>query len=136
AAEGKSINELHDLIAVRVLVRDVADCYNALGVIHQHWRPIPGSFDDYIANPKESLYQALHTSVLGPGAHTFEVQIRTYEMHEIAEYGVAAHWQYKEEPRKRDAQYEERMAWLRHLIEWQQESSGTEDFLESVKTDV
>jgi GTP diphosphokinase / guanosine-3',5'-bis(diphosphate) 3'-diphosphatase len=136
AEEGKSLDQIHDLLAVRVLVRDVADCYNALGVVHQTWRPIPGSFDDYIANPKESLYQSLHTSVLGPGARTFEVQIRTKEMHDVAEYGVAAHWQYKEEPRRRDVQYEERMAWLRHLIEWQQEASGTEDFLESVRTDV
>ncbi|MBM3140890.1 MAG: bifunctional (p)ppGpp synthetase/guanosine-3',5'-bis(diphosphate) 3'-pyrophosphohydrolase [Chloroflexi bacterium] len=136
AAEGKSLDQIHDLLALRVLVRSVADCYNALGIVHQTWRPIPGSFDDYIANPKESLYQSLHTSVLGPGARPFEVQIRTLEMHELAEYGVAAHWQYKEEPRRRDLQYEERMAWLRHLIEWQQEASGTEDFLESVKTDV
>ncbi|MQA00229.1 MAG: RelA/SpoT family protein [Dehalococcoidia bacterium] len=136
SSDGKSIDQIHDLLALRVLVKDVADCYNALGIVHQTWRPIPNSFDDYIANPKESLYQSLHTSVLGPGTRPFEVQIRTYEMHEVAEYGVAAHWQYKEEPRKRDLQYEERMAWLRHLIEWQQESPGAEDFLESVKTDV
>ena len=136
AAEGKSLDQIHDLLAVRVLVRTVADCYNALGVVHQTWHPIPGGFDDYIGNPKESLYQSLHTSVLGPGARPFEVQIRTYEMHDIAEYGVAAHWRYKEEPHHRDKQYEERMAWLRHLIEWQQESSGTEDFLESVRTDI
>ena len=136
-AEGKSFDQIHDLIALRVLVPKVGDCYNALGVAHQIWRPIPGAFDDYIANPKESLYQSLHTSVIGPGAHPFEVQIRTYEMHEVAEYGVAAHWRYKEEPRsRRDARDEERMEWLRHLLEWQRESSGAEDFLESVKTDV
>ncbi len=136
-AEGKSFDQIHDLIALRVLVPKVGDCYNALGVAHQIWRPIPGAFDDYVANPKESLYQSLHTSVMGPGAHPFEVQIRTYEMHEVAEYGVAAHWRYKEEPRsRRDARDEERMAWLRHLLEWQRESSGAEDFLESVKTDV
>ena len=104
--------------------------------VHQRWQPIPGTFDDYIANPKESLYQSLHTTVMGPSAHPFEVQIRTQEMHELAEYGVAAHWSYKEEPRRRDVQYEERMAWLRHLIEWQQEASGTDDFLDSIKTDV
>ncbi|MSQ41926.1 MAG: bifunctional (p)ppGpp synthetase/guanosine-3',5'-bis(diphosphate) 3'-pyrophosphohydrolase [Dehalococcoidia bacterium] len=134
--EGKSLDQIYDLLALRVLTNTVEECYRALGVVHQTWPPIPGSFDDYIANPKESLYRSLHTSVLGPGTHAFEVQIRTREMHEVAEYGVAAHWQYKEEPRKRDQQYEERMAWLRHLVEWQQESSGTDDFLESVKTDV
>ena len=136
AAEGKSFDQIHDLLAVRVIVNSVAECYHALGVVHQTWHPIPNSFDDYIGNPKESMYQSLHTSVLGPGARPFEVQIRTGEMHEVAEYGVAAHWRYKENPSARDRQYEERMAWLRHLIEWQQEASGTEDFLDSVKTDV
>ena len=136
AADGKTFDQIHDLLALRIMVNTVADCYNVLGIVHQIWRPIPNSFDDYIANPKESMYQSLHTTVMGPDAHPFEVQIRTYEMHEVAEYGVAAHWQYKEEPRKRDHQYEERMAWLRHLVEWQQEAAGTEDFLESVKTDV
>ena len=136
AADGKSFDQIHDLLALRVLVDNEADCYAALGVVHQTWRPMPGGFDDYIANPKESLYQSLHTTVLGPDARPFEVQIRTNRMHELAEYGIAAHWQYKEEPRRRDLQYEERMAWLRHLIEWQQEASGTDDFLESVKTDV
>lgn len=135
-AGGRSFDEIYDLLAVRVLVPTVADCYNALGIVHQKWRPIPGTFDDYISSPKESLYQSLHTSVLGPGMRTFEVQIRTFEMHQISEYGVAAHWQYKEERSKRDQQYEERMAWLRHLLEWQQEASGTDDFLESIKTDV
>ena len=136
AAEGKSFDQIHDLLAVRVIVNSVAECYHALGVVHQTWHPIPNSFDDYIGNPKESMYQSLHTSVLGPGARPFEVQIRTSEMHEVAEYGVAAHWAYKEHASARDRQYEERMAWLRHLIEWQQEASGTEDFLDSVKTDV
>ena len=135
-AEGKSFDQIHDLLALRILANSVDDCYKALGVVHQTWRPIPGSFDDYIASPRESMYQSLHTSVMGPDAHPFEVQIRTHEMHDLAEYGVAAHWQYKEEPRKRDQQYDERMAWLRHLVEWQQEASGTDDFLESVKTDV
>jgi GTP pyrophosphokinase len=136
AEDGRTFDQIHDLIALRILVKTVGDCYNALGVVHQTWHPLPGGFDDYVANPKESMYQALHTNVLGPDARPFEVQIRTYEMHEVAEYGVAAHWSYKEEPRRRDHQYEERMAWLRHLIEWQQEASGTEDFLESVKTDI
>lgn len=136
AEDGKSLDQIYDLIALRVLVSSVEDCYRALGVVHQTWHPIPSSFDDYIGTPKESLYQSLHTSVLGPGARPFEVQIRTYQMHEVAEYGVAAHWRYKEDPRARDKQYEERMAWLRHLLEWQQEASGTDDFLESVTLDV
>ena len=132
--ELKGFDEIHDLLALRVVVESVSDCYAALGIIHQTWRPVPTGFDDYIANPKESLYQSLHTSVYGPGQRLFEVQIRTEEMHEIAEYGVAAHWQYKSNLSHRDYRYEERMSWLRHLIEWQQE--GTEDFLESIKTDV
>ncbi|MFA7248560.1 MAG: bifunctional (p)ppGpp synthetase/guanosine-3',5'-bis(diphosphate) 3'-pyrophosphohydrolase [Dehalococcoidia bacterium] len=137
AAQGRSFDQMRDLLALRVFVDTVADCYNALGVVHQHWRPIPGTFDDYIASPRESLYQSLHTSVLGPAMRPFEVQIRTYEMHQVAEYGVAAHWQYKSDTGgKRDSQYEERMAWLRHLLEWQQDVSGTEDFLESVRMDV
>ncbi|MBM4415752.1 MAG: bifunctional (p)ppGpp synthetase/guanosine-3',5'-bis(diphosphate) 3'-pyrophosphohydrolase [Chloroflexi bacterium] len=136
ARDGKTLDQIHDLIAVRVLVETVGDCYNALGIVHQTWLPLPGGFDDYIASPKQSLYQSLHTTVMGSGAHPFEVQIRTHEMHELAEYGVAAHWQYKGESRKRDVQYEERLAWLRRLIEWQQEASGTDDFLESVKSDV
>ena len=135
-ADGKSFDQIHDLLALRVLVNDVGDCYHALGLVHQTWHPIPGGFDDYIGNPKESLYQSLHSSVLGPGAHPFEVQIRTHEMHDVAEYGVAAHWRYKDDARTRDRQDEERMAWLRQLIEWQREASGTEDFLDSVKTDV
>ena len=136
AASGKSFDQIHDLLAVRVLVGTVGECYSALGIVHQTWRPIPGGFDDYIASPKESLYQSLHTSVMGPGAHPFEFQVRTHEMHEVAEYGVAAHWSYKEEAHQRDIPYQERMAWLRQLIELQQEASGTEDFLESVKIDV
>ncbi len=132
--DGKDFSQIHDLMALRVLVDSVSDCYAALGVVHQIWRPLPSGFDDYIASPKESLYQSLHTSVSGPGQRPFEVQIRTWKMHEVAEYGVAAHWQYKSEPGHRDPRYEERMSWLRQLIEWQQEQ--TDDFLETIKTDV
>ncbi len=135
AAQGRSFNEIYDLMAVRVLVNTVGDCYNALGVVHSLWRPLPGQFDDYIANPKESMYQSLHTSVLGPSAHPLEVQIRTHEMHQVAEYGIAAHWQYKEGG-KRNKGYEERVAWLRQLLEWQQSLSGAEEFVESVKQDI
>jgi GTP pyrophosphokinase len=135
AEEGKSFNEIYDLGAVRILVDEVVDCYNALGAVHQLWRPLPGTFDDYIANPKESMYQALHTTVMGPGARPLEVQIRTREMHQLAEYGVAAHWRYKEGGR-RDIRYEERLAWLRQLLEWQRDLSRAEELVEAVKTDI
>ena len=133
--EAKSFDQIYDLLALRVLVRDVAACYAALGVIHATWRPLPGQFDDYIASPKASMYQSLHTSVIGPGARPLEVQIRTYEMHRVAEYGVAAHWRYKGGG-DRTAQDEERIAWLRRMLEWQRELAGAEEFVESVKTDV
>ena len=133
--EAKSFDQIYDLLALRILVKDVAGCYAALGVVHATWRPLPGQFDDYIASPKASMYQSLHTTVVGPGNRPLEVQIRTYEMHRVAEYGVAAHWRYKGGG-ERAAQDEERIAWLRQLLEWQRELSGAEEFVESVKTDV
>ncbi len=133
--EAKSFDQIYDLLALRILVKDVAGCYAALGVVHATWRPLPGQFDDYIASPKASMYQSLHTTVIGPGARPLEVQIRTYDMHRVAEYGVAAHWRYKGAS-DRSAQDEERIAWLRQLLEWQRELSGAEEFVESVKTDV
>ncbi len=133
AAEGKSVDEIYDLLAVRVLVETVTDCYTALGVVHGLWRPLPGSFDDYIANPKESMYQSLHTTVMALNTQPLEVQIRTYEMHRAAEYGIAAHWRYKEGS-KRDLRHEERPAWLRQLLDWQREIAQPEDMVEAVKT--
>ncbi|MBI1885191.1 MAG: bifunctional (p)ppGpp synthetase/guanosine-3',5'-bis(diphosphate) 3'-pyrophosphohydrolase [Chloroflexi bacterium] len=135
ATEGKSASEIYDLLAVRILVDTVTDCYNALGVVHNLWRPIPGAFDDYIANPKESMYQALHTTVMSVGARPLEVQIRTFDMHRMAEYGVAAHWRYKEGS-KRDVHYEERLAWLRQLLDWHRELALAEELVEAVKTDI
>jgi len=135
AAEGKSVDEIYDLLAVRVLVETVTDCYTALGVVHGLWRPLPGSFDDYIANPKESMYQSLHTTVMALNTQPLEVQIRTYEMHRAAEYGIAAHWRYKEGS-KRDLRHEERLAWLRQLLDWQREIAQPEDMVEAVKTDI
>jgi guanosine-3',5'-bis(diphosphate) 3'-pyrophosphohydrolase len=135
ADEGKSLHDIYDLVAVRILVDTIADCYNALGVVHQLWRPLPGTFDDYIATPKESMYRSLHTTVMGLGARPLEVQIRTREMHQLAEYGVAAHWRYKEGGR-RDIRYEERLAWLRQLLEWQRDLSQAEELVEAVKTDI
>jgi len=133
--EAKSFDQIYDLLALRILAKDVAGCYAALGVVHATWRPLPGQFDDYIASPKASMYQSLHTTVIGPGARPLEVQIRTHEMHQVAEYGVAAHWRYKGAG-ERSAEDEERIAWLRQLLEWQRELSGAEEFVESVKTDV
>jgi GTP pyrophosphokinase len=135
AAMGKSFNDIYDLLALRILVQSVADCYHALGVVHGLWRPLPGLFDDYVANPREGVYQSLHTTVMGPGARPLEIQIRTWEMHRTAEYGVAAHWRYKE-GRPRDEAYEEQITWLRQLLEWQREMAEAEEFVEVVKTDL
>ena len=134
AAMGKDFDDIHDLLALRVLVSTVPECYTALGIIHNLWRPLPDEFDDFIANPKPNGYQSLHTAVYYFGT-PLEVQIRTWEMHHITEYGVAAHWRYKEGDQK-DVHFEERIGWLRQLIEWQRELSGAEEFLESVKTDI
>jgi guanosine-3',5'-bis(diphosphate) 3'-pyrophosphohydrolase len=135
AGEGKSFNEIYDLLALRVLVDSVADCYTTLGIIHGLWRPIPGQFDDYIANAKGGVYQSLHTTVMCLGARPLEIQIRTNEMHRLAEYGVAAHWRYKEGGRQ-DLRFEEQVSWLRQLLEWQREMVHAEDFVETVKTDI
>ena len=135
AAQGKELRDIYDLFALRVLVDSKRDCYNTLGIVHQIWSPIPGQFDDYIANPKENLYQALHTTVICEGGQPLEVQIKTNDMHQIAEYGVAAHWRYKE-GRANDLRFEEKMTWLRQLLEWQREAAGTDDFIESVKQDI
>ncbi len=134
ANQGKEFSEIYDLIALRVLVDEVQDCYSALGVIHSLWRPLPGQFDDHIANPKRNMYQSLHTTVMCLDAKPLEIQIRTREMHRVAEYGIAAHWRYKEGA-KGDMRFDEKIAWLRQLIEWQRELRGA-DFLESVKTDI
>ena len=138
AAEGKELSDIFDLYALRVIVDDVADCYAALGVAHRMWNPIPGQFDDYIATPKQNMYQALHTTVICDGGHPLEVQIKTDEMHRIAEYGVAAHWRYKEGSGAAGSRgrFEERMTWLRQLLEWQRETPDTNEFLDSVREDL
>ena len=135
AEQGKELQDIYDLYALRVLVDSKEDCYKTLGVIHQLWHPIPGQFDDYIATPKENMYQALHTTVICEGGNPLEVQIKTYELHQIAEYGVAAHWRYKE-GKASDLQFEEKMTWLRQLLDWQREVAGTDEFIESVKQDI
>ena len=135
AEQNMGVDEIYDLFALRVLVNEVNDCYAALGVVHSKWRPLPGQFDDYIANPKDNLYRSLHTTVLCVDAYPVEVQIRTQEMHRVSEYGVAAHWFYKEGGSS-DVAFEEKMTWLRQLLEWQREVSGAEEFVESFKTDI
>ena len=128
-------SEIYDLHAIRVLVEDVKDCYSALGVVHSLWRPIPGQFDDYIAMPKANMYQSLHTAVIGPEAKPLEVQIRTRQMHEVAEAGIAAHWRYKEGSRG-DRRYDEKLAWVRQLMDWQREVADATEFVEGLKLDV
>ncbi len=132
----RTFEQIYDVHGVRVIVDTVKDCYAALGIVHSLWRPIPGEFDDYIANPKENNYQSLHTAVVGPEGKPLEVQIRTHEMHYLAEYGIAAHWRYKEELKHRDRFLEEKIRWLRALLEWRQEVTDAQEFLDSVKTDV
>jgi GTP pyrophosphokinase len=135
AAQGKHFNDIQDLLALRVLVSSVPDCYGVLGIIHNLWHPLPGGFDDFIANPKPNGYRSLHTTVMCLGTTPLEIQIRTWEMRHFAEYGIAAHWHYKEGD-KTDAHFEEKIAWLRQLIDWHRELSGAEEFLESVKMDI
>ncbi len=133
--KGVELEQIYDTEAVRILVDEVSECYAALGVIHGLWRPIPGEFDDYIANPKDNMYRSLHTAVVGPGGHNVEVQIRTHEMHRTAEYGIAAHWRYKEGTR-RDAAFEKKLAWLRTLMDWRNDIADAGEFVDSMRSDV
>ncbi len=128
--------QVHDFVAFRVIMETVSDCYAALGVVHSQWTPIPGRFKDYIALPKPNMYQSLHTTVIGPGQRRIEVQIRTQDMHRTAEYGIAAHWKYKERTGGLDAKDAAQFAWLRQLMEFQQEVSDPAEFLDSVKVDL
>ena len=129
------VEQVYDLLALRIITDSVKNCYAALGVIHKEWRPVPGRIKDFIAIPRPNLYQSLHTSVFGPEGRHFEVQIRTEEMHRIAEEGIAAHWKYKE-GRRGPAQDDQRMAWLRHLVEWQSEVRDSGEFLSTLKVDL
>ena len=133
--KGVDFDQIFDVRAVRVLVEDIANCYAALGIVHTLWRPVPGEFDDYIAVPKDNLYQSLHTAVVGPEGKTIEVQIRTFEMHQEAELGVAAHWRYKEGS-KSDLNFNRKIAWLRQLMEWKDDVADAKEFVDHVKAEV
>ena len=133
--KGRDFDRIYDVCATRVIVDDIKDCYAALGIVHSLWRPIAGEFDDYIAMPKDNMYQSLHTAVVGPEGRPLEVQIRTWDMHWTAEYGVAAHWRYKEQV-ERDAVLEAKMAWLRQMMDWRRELVDAQEFVDSLKTDL
>ena len=135
--QGKTIDQIYDIFAVRIIVDDVKNCYAALGVIHENYVPIPGRFKDYIAMPKPNMYQSLHTTVIGPNGTPFEIQIRTYEMHRTSEYGIAAHWKYKENGEGATInQEEEKLSWLRQILEWQQDMSDNKEFVSLLKSDL
>lgn len=134
-SQGKSLDEIYDLFAVRIIVDSVTECYSALGMVHELYKPIPGRFKDYIAMPKPNMYQSLHTTLIGPTGQPFEVQIRTWDMHKVAEQGVAAHWKYKEGISGETAQ-DEKLAWVRQLLEVQSEATDSEDFMKSLKIDL
>ena len=137
--QDKTIDQIYDLFAVRILVDTVKDCYAALGVIHEMYKPIPGRFKDYIAMPKPNMYQSLHTTLIGPNGQPFEIQIRTFEMHKTAEYGIAAHWKYKESSDGKvpvDKREEEKLNWLRQILEWQKDMSDNREFMSLLKNDL
>ncbi|WP_455714271.1 RelA/SpoT family protein [Anaerosporobacter sp.] len=136
--QNKTLEQIYDLFAVRIVVESVKDCYAALGVIHEMYKPIPGRFKDYIAMPKANMYQSLHTTLIGPEGKPFEVQIRTYEMHRTAEYGIAAHWKYKENQDGKNTRDNEeaKLSWLRQILEWQREMSDNKEFLSLLKSDL
>ncbi len=132
----KDIDEIYDKIAIRVVVNDIRECYGVLGIIHTMWKPLPGRFKDYIATPKPNMYQSLHTTLIGKGGEPFEVQIRTWEMHRTSEYGIAAHWRYKEGVSSKEKKLDEKLAWLRQILEWQQDIKDNNEFMESLKIDL
>jgi GTP pyrophosphokinase len=138
--QNKTIDQIYDLFAIRIIVDSVKDCYAALGIMHEKYKPIPGRFKDYIAMPKPNMYQSLHTTLIGPSGQPFEIQIRTFEMHRTAEYGIAAHWKYKEtnngNATNTTVSEEEKLSWLRQILEWQQDMSDNKEFMSLLKSDL
>jgi GTP pyrophosphokinase len=138
--QDKDVHEIYDLVAVRAITDTIQDCYAILGIVHALWKPIPGRFKDFIAMPKNNMYQSIHTTVMGPEGEPFEIQIRTVEMHRTAEYGIAAHWKYKEGAGagkgKSTASYDERLSWIRQTLEWQSDVQDSEEFIETLKLDM
>ncbi len=132
----KELSEIYDLSAIRILVDNVKDCYGALGVVHTLWKPLPGRFKDYIAMPKSNMYQSLHTTVIGTQGQQLEIQIRTWTMHQVSEYGIAAHWRYKEGGKGADKEFDQKLSWLRQLLEWQQDLRDPREFMEALTLDV
>ena len=140
--KGREFNEIFDLTAMRVIVGSVKDCYGTIGVIHSIWKPLPGRFKDFVAMPKFNMYQSLHTTVIGPEGLPLEIQIRTRDMHDMAEFGVAAHWMYKQDPTKKSSAGEgglgqdDKLKWLRSMLDWQQELHDPKEFMESLRVDL
>ena len=138
--QNKTLDQIYDLFAIRILVDNIKDCYAALGIMHEKYKPIPGRFKDYIAMPKQNMYQSLHTTLIGPSGQPFEIQIRTYEMHRTAEYGIAAHWKYKEanngNATETTVTEEEKLSWLRQILEWQRDMSDNREFMSLLKSDL
>lgn len=136
AMQNKTLDQIYDVFAVRIIVDSVMDCYGALGIIHEKYTPVPGRFKDYIAMPKQNMYQSLHTTLIGPNGQPFEIQIRTFEMHKTAEYGIAAHWKYKENITGDGDNEEQKIAWLRQILEWQRDMSDNHEFIDLLKDDL
>ena len=138
--QDKTLDQIYDLFAIRIIVESIKDCYAVLGIMHEKYKPIPGRFKDYIAMPKQNMYQSLHTTLIGPSGMPFEIQIRTYEMHRTAEYGIAAHWKYKEanngNATNATVTEEEKLSWLRQILEWQQDMSDNREFMSLLKSDL
>lgn len=136
AMQNKTLDQIYDVFAVRIIVDSVMECYAALGIIHEKYTPVPGRFKDYIAMPKQNMYQSLHTTLIGPNGQPFEIQIRTFEMHKTAEYGIAAHWKYKENITGEGDNEEQKIAWLRQILEWQRDMSDNHEFINLLKDDL